>query len=96
MIKGFEFEDGGRAYACTIEERKGTDAESWWWFSVSRDAQRYAPFQALSSDTRASVQERVVAFYTNRLFQLTQPTQRGSHWGKRNIPAKAAAPEATA
>ena len=97
MIKGFEFVDAGRSYSCTVEERKGAD-ESWWWFAVSGDGQRYAPFIASNSDTRSSVQERVIAFYLNRLFQLTQPTQRGSHWGKRNIPAKPAvpAPEATA
>ena len=82
MIQGFEFNDAGRAYSCTTEERKGA-GESWWWFSVSGDGQRYAPFVALKSDTRASVQERVIAFYLNRLFQLSQPTRRGAHWGKR-------------
>ncbi len=92
MIKDFEFQDGGRSYSCTVEAQKG-GAESWWWFAVSGDQQRYAPFRAAASDTRASVQERVVAFYNNRLFQLTQPTQRGSHWGKRNVPAPAAPPK---
>ncbi|MCX5762597.1 MAG: hypothetical protein NTW72_14040 [Gemmatimonadetes bacterium] len=94
MIKPFEFEASGRSYSCTIEERRGTKGEFWWWFAVSGDAQSYAPFQAASDDTRASVQERVLAFYTNRLFRLTQPTQRSSHWGKRSAP-EAAAPEAT-
>lgn len=94
MIGPFEFNDAGRRYTCTVEQLKGPVAESWWWFAVSGDQQRYAPFRAAASDTRSSVQERVVAFYTNRLFQLTQPTQRGSHWGKR--PAAAAAPEAKA
>jgi hypothetical protein len=93
MIKDFEFQDGGRSYSCTVEAQKGAGAESWWWFAVSGDQQRYAPFRAAASDTRASVQERVVAFYNNRLFQLTQPTQRGSHWGKRNVPAPAAPPK---
>jgi hypothetical protein len=87
MIQGFEFSDAGRTYTCTVEERKGAD-ESWWWFAVSGDGQRYAPFVAAKADTRASVQERVVAFYLNRLFQLTQ------HWGKRPDPKPAAAPAA--
>lgn len=86
-MKGFEFEAEGRQYSCTVVERKGIGASTWWWFSVSGDMQNYAPFMAASGDTRASVQERVLQFYNNRLFQLSQPTQRGSHWAKRNVPA---------
>jgi len=56
--------------------------------------QSYAPFQADKSDTQASVQERILAFYTSRLFQLAQPTQRGSHWSRRTPPVKPA-PAAT-
>lgn len=52
--------------------------------------QSYAPFQAQKGDTQASVQERVVAFYNSRLYQLSQPTQRGSHWSRRTPPAKPA------
>lgn len=97
-MKGFEFEAEGRAYTCTVVERKGANAQSWWWFSVSGDMQNYAPFMVSSTDTRATVQERVVQFYTNRLFQLSQPSQRGSHWARRNVPATQPAqpvPEAT-
>lgn len=88
MIQGFEFTDGGRSYTCTLEGRHGAD-ESWWWFAVSGDSQRYAPFIAAKGDTRASVQERVVAFYLNRLHQIAQPMQRGSHWGRRPAPKPA-------
>lgn len=95
MIKGFEFKDAGRTYTCTIEQQKGA-SEAWWWFAVSGDMQRYAPFRAVSDDTRTSVQDGVVAFYNNRLFQLTQPTQRGSHWGKRTPSAVAPAAGAAA
>lgn len=90
MINGFEFEDSGRSYACTVEAQKGPVKESWWWFSVSGDMQRYAPFRAASDDTRTSVQKRIVEFYKNRLFALTQPTQRGAHWGRK--PGAPAAP----
>lgn len=96
MRKGFEFEHEGRHYLCTIEERTGAPSDSWWWFSVSGDAQRYAPFRTAKDDSMASVSQRVVKFYADRLFALSQPTERGSHWGKRNNSgaAKAAAVKA--
>ncbi len=87
MLKDFEFAADGRTYSCSVEERRGTKGEYWWWFSVSGDPQSYAPFATASSDTRATVQERVLQFYMNRLFHLAQPTQRGGHWGKRNVAA---------
>jgi hypothetical protein len=83
MIKGFEFAAEGRTYVCTVEERRGTAGEFWWWFTVTGDTSMYAPFQAVSSDTRTSVQERVVAFYNNRVFKRAQPTVRGGQWGRR-------------
>jgi hypothetical protein len=83
MIKGFEFAAEGRTYVCTVEERRGTAGEFWWWFTVTGDTSMYAPFQAVSSDTRTSVQERVVAFYNNRVFKRSQPTVRGGQWGRR-------------
>lgn len=88
MIRPFEFKDGARSYSCTVEAPRGAADDTWWWFAVSGDAQRYAPFRTARGDTRESVQTRVLEFYTNRLFRLTQPTVRGSHWGKRNFPAK--------
>lgn len=98
MIKEFDFAADGRTYTCTVEERRGTKGEFWWWFDVSGDPQSYAPFQTAKGDTKASVQERIVAFYTNRLFRLSQPSQHGSHWKKREPVAAAeqATPEATA
>lgn len=83
MIGSFEFQDAGRHYTCTVERQRDAGAEAWWWFAVSGDQQRYAPFRAAKGDTRADVQARIVEFYANRLFRLTQPTERGSHWGKR-------------
>ena len=98
MTKGFEFEKDGRHFLCTIEERKGVPNDAWWWFAVSGDAQRYAPFRASREDTQANVEQRVAKFYADRLFALSQPTERGSHWGKRNNSgaAKAAAVKAAA
>jgi hypothetical protein len=90
MVQEFGFKEGTRTFTCTVETRKGTEADAWWWFAVSGDNQRYAPFRTARGDTRESVQERIVQFYNDRLFALTQPTQRGSHWGKRNAPGTAA------
>lgn len=89
MIKGFEFQDGDRKYTCTIEVQRATPDDPWWWFAVSGDQQRYAPFRAESSDTRVTVQERIVGFYTNRLVQLALPRERGGHWGSRRKPGGA-------
>ena len=56
MISGFDFEDGGRKYTCTVEQHQAAAVDSWWWFGVTSDRQRYAPFRAASGDTRTSVQ----------------------------------------
>ena len=63
MISGFDFEDGGRKYTCTVEQHQAVPADTWWWFGVTSDRQRYAPFRAVSGDTRTSVQSRIVAYY---------------------------------
>lgn len=93
-MKELEFDADGRHYTCTVTERKGAGA--WWWFTVSKDMQSYAPFQALPTDTAESVEERIVTYYTNRLFQLSQPSQRGSHWANRGRPAAVAVAPAPA
>lgn len=90
MIKGFEFKDGSSTYTCTVESRAGDPADAWWWFAVTGDQQRYAPFRAAKSDTQGSVRERIVAYYENRRFQLTQPTVRGGHWKRKPAAAPAA------
>lgn len=93
MIKGFEFTAGERHYVCTVETQRGAESDPWWWFAVSGDAQRYAPFRAVGSDTRTTVQERIVAFYTHRLHQLTLPRERGAQFGSRRpTPRPAATP----
>lgn len=93
MIKGFSFSADGRQFECTTEERRGTPGEFWWWFTVSGDAQSYAPFEAKAGDTRDSVQERVLAFYRNRIARLAEPTVRGGQWGQRPQAKPAAKPE---
>ena len=80
MIDGFEFEEGGRKYVCRVEKQPGHSAEAWWWFSVSGDSARYAPFQAASGDTRSSVAARIVAYHTNRLARRAAPPEVQKQW----------------
>ncbi len=67
MMKAFDFEDGGRVYSCCVEEQRHDRPEAWWWFDVSGDRSRYAPFRAASDDTESSVRARIVAYYEERL-----------------------------
>ncbi|HVM43055.1 MAG TPA: hypothetical protein VMT77_06085, partial [Gemmatimonadales bacterium] len=67
MIGAFSFEHGGRTYNCAPEKRITPPVGTWWWFTVSSDSNRYAPFEAVSGDTRQSIQNRVVAYYEHRL-----------------------------
>ncbi|MEW5918764.1 MAG: hypothetical protein AB1762_20345 [Gemmatimonadota bacterium] len=73
MSEPFEFEDGGRKYRCHLRVPAASNEDSWWWFEVSGDQQSYAVFRAAKGDTRASVRERVVTFYTHRLARLAEP-----------------------
>jgi hypothetical protein len=95
MLKPFAFEDGDLTYSCGIEQARPPRDGNWWWFTVSGDGQRYAPFEATTGDTRDSVRTRVVAFYTERLARRAAPYTRGP-WGRprTNVaaPAAAAAP----
>lgn len=63
----FDFEDGGRAYACRVEEGDHGRREGWWWFGVAGDDNSYAPFRADADDTQDSVRARVVAYYEDRV-----------------------------
>jgi hypothetical protein len=95
MLKPFTFEEGGRTYECAVEKARPPREGHWWWFAVSGDGQRYAPFEALPGDTRDSVRLRVVAYYTERLVRLATPYTRGpfDRSGART-PAAAASPAA--
>ena len=91
MIGGFSFEHDGREYTCTVEERRAAPAGKWWWFAVTRDQQRYAPFEATSGDTDKSVRTRIIAYYENLLEVRARPAVPRQHWarkGKPETPAK--------
>lgn len=75
MKESFDFVDAGRTFACRIEAARNPRVAAWWWFSVSNDRQRYAPFHSDASDSEDSVRSRIVAFYENRLARLAAPRQ---------------------
>jgi hypothetical protein len=83
MIGALEFEEGGRTYTCRVDDRPGTALASWWWFSVSGDGHRYAPFRAEESDTATSVRARVLEYYLNHLARRSMPTEGRPGWGRR-------------
>lgn len=93
MLKAFDFADNGRTFSCRVEAPAGARTESWWWFQVSGDANRYAPFQAKSSDTQESVRTRIATYYADLLFKRSQPAQPRQHWAHRNRNTAAAPQE---
>jgi hypothetical protein len=87
LIEGFEFIHGDRKFVCSVERPWPNSKDAWWWFTVSADERhRYAPFQAASSDTRASVRTRIVAYYENLLARRAEPPT--SYW-RRGAPQNA-------
>lgn len=81
MKEMFRFENGGRTYTCQVEAQRGAPTEAWWWFGVSGDASRYAPFRAEDGDSEASVRSRVLAYYEDR------QARRGWVWRDRGAAA---------
>ena len=91
-IKGFDFEHDSKTYHCSVAPLRPHGDEVWWWFNVSGDPNRYAPFHATKSDTRDSVRTRIVEYYANHIARrLAPPVPRG-RWQKPEAPASAAAP----
>jgi hypothetical protein len=83
MEKSFQFEDAGRTFTCKIEDARTPQTEAWWWFSVSGDGQRYAPFHVEKDDTLQTVQERIVAYYDALLVRRNAPREpwQGRRYG---------------
>jgi len=72
-VGAFEFEEGGRVYRCCVEGERSSRAGAWWWFDVSGDAQRYAPFHPEPGDTKSSVRARIVGYYNALLARRAMP-----------------------
>ncbi len=60
MIGAFTFEQDGRTYTCS-PEKSAAPGGTWWWFAVSRDSHRYAPFQAPTRDPLEQTVPRGIA-----------------------------------
>jgi len=82
MLAAFTFEEGGRTYECTPEERGDPSRGPWWWFTVSNDSHRYARFEAAEGDTRKSVRARIVEYYEHRMWVRAQPAVLRKHFGR--------------
>lgn len=83
MIGEFHFEEGGRKFKCNVEQPRGARTEAWWWFAVSGDQHRYAPFQAAAGDTEATVRTRIAQYYRDLLERRAQPAVPRHHWARR-------------
>ena len=86
MTDAFEFENEGRKFTCTREAPRKARAEAWWWFDVSGDKNRYAPFQTSPEDTEAGVRERIIAYYVDLMERRSRPAVPRQHWANRTKP----------
>jgi hypothetical protein len=82
-VREFDFEEDSRTYTCRVEKRNDL-AEAWWWFRVSGDKQRYAPFRAGPEDTRYAIQSRISLYYRELLVRRATPVVP---WHRRGKPA---------
>ncbi len=86
MVDAFEFESDGRTFTCTREAPRKARAEAWWWFDVTGDKNRYAPFQTAPDDTQAGVRSRIIAYYADLLERRSRPPVPRQHWANRTKP----------
>ena len=87
MTRIFSFAEGDRNYQCRVERGAAGRTEAWWWFNVSGDSHRYAPFHAESGDTDASVRDRIVTYYSNLLARRSEPASSWHNRGNRRAAA---------
>jgi len=83
LLKEFEFADGGRTFICTVEAPAHAGMPPWWWFKLDGEkTTRYAPFAASESDTKQSVQKRIIAYYVELLAIRARPVHQRPTWHK--------------
>lgn len=83
MVETFTFEADDRTFSCAIEKGRAEDALAWWWFSVSGESHRFAPFRPDDDDTVESVRSRVLAYYRALLARRANPLDQRSSWELR-------------
>jgi hypothetical protein len=88
VIGDFEFEDGGRKFFCSVEVPGQTGMAPWWWFRPDTETTtRYAGFEASPSDTKQSVQKRIIAYYAQLKAIEARPAYQRPAWKKPERPA---------
>ena len=87
-----EFSAGDRTYRCAVQGKEGVGVGPWWWFEVTGDQSRYAPFRFEPTDSANTVQTRVVEYYEKLLESRANP----SHWWNRKSSERQAARAAKA
>lgn len=96
-MRDFEFVDAGRTFYCSVEAPGRTGMPPWWWFRLdSGTSTRYAPFEASATDTKKSVQARIVAYYAQLLAIEARPVHQRPVWKKpeRSAPPSEPVPAA--
>jgi hypothetical protein len=96
VTKDFEFVDGERKFFCSVETPRQAGMQPWWWFRLdTSESTRYAPFEASPTDTKESVQKRIIAYYAALLATEARPAYQRPVWQKPvrpPVPAEAGAP----
>jgi hypothetical protein len=83
VTKEFEFVDSGRTFFCSVETPRQQGMAPWWWFRLdTAETTRYAPFEASASDTKQSVQKRILAYYAELLAIEARPAYQRPAWRK--------------
>ena len=88
VTKDFEFVDGGRTFFCSVEVPRQAGMRLWWWFRLdTSESTRYAPYEASTTDTKESVQARIIVYYAALLATEARPAYQRPVWQKPARPA---------
>ncbi len=83
MNQDFQFEEDGNTFYCSVEEPRHAGSAAWWWFRLETGGTtRYAPFEAATSDTKKSVQKRILSYYAELLAIKARPVNPKPFWKK--------------
>ena len=83
MLQPFTFEADERVFACQIEKGRSALTQAWWWFTVSGESHRFAPFQSVADDTIESVRFRVLSYYRDLVARRGLSLDRRESWELR-------------
>jgi hypothetical protein len=81
-LSRFTFEADDRAFVCQIEGGQ-SQLRQWWWFTVSGEAHRFAPFQPSADDTLESVRSRIVSYYRELVARRALVLDQREEWELR-------------